>query len=356
MGSRTSLAERMRELAEHRVPFVHAVVVRAQVPTSVQAGDDAIVLPDGSIEGFVGGRCAEQSVRTAALGTLRDGRSLLLRVLPEGEPAFPESPGARVVVNPCLSGGALEIFLRPLLPPPVVWVVGDGPIAKALAELAGPLDIAVRDAADPKGPAGATAVVVASHGRDEPQAIRAALDAGVGYIGLVASRRRGAAVLDEMGLAEEERRRIRTPAGLGIGARTAPEIALSILAEIVAEIRTKGLAPARDPEAKTPSAPVAVAAGAAEREAVDPACGMTVTVRPGTPYLKVGGEDVWFCCAGCRDRYAAEHAEPPTQAVDPICGMTVSIMPDTPHLVVDGKDVWFCGPGCRDRYAERAGR
>lgn len=300
MTPRSSISERMRKLTADRVPFVHAVVVRAQVPTSVRAGDDAIVLPDGTIEGFVGGQCAEQSVRTAALTTLRDGRSLLLRVLPEGEQEFPESPGAQVVVNPCLSGGALEIFLRPLLPPPVVWVVGDTPIAKALAELAGPLDFAVRDAADPQGPAGATAVVVCSHGRDEPAAIRAALDAGVGYVGLVASRRRGEAVLAGMGLTERERGRVRTPVGLDIGARTAPEIALSILAEIVAEIRTKGLAPA--------------------------------------------------------SREAAERAAPTTQVIDPVCGMTVTVMPDTPHLVVDGEDVWFCGAGCRDRYAEKGGR
>jgi xanthine dehydrogenase accessory factor len=387
----SKISDRMKELTADRVPFVHAVVVRAQVPTSVRPGDDAIVLPDGSIEGFVGGQCAEQSVRTAALGTLRDGRSLLLRVLPEHERGFPDSPGAQVVVNPCLSGGALEIFLRPLLPPPVVWVAGDTPIAKALAELARPLDITVRDAGDAQGPAGATAVVVCSHGRDEPAAIRAALDAGVGYVGLVASRRRGEAVLAEMGLTEDERRRVRTPVGLDIGARTAPEIALSILAEIVREIRRFDLGPAPLADASPAAEPVqaidpvcgmTVTAGAdtphlvvggedvwfcgtgcrdryaAEHpaEVIDPVCGMTVTVGADTPHLVVDGRDVWFCGRGCRDRYAARQAEPPMEALDPICGMTVTVMPDTPHLVVDGKDVWFCGAGCRDRYAEKGGR
>ncbi|MEV5410019.1 XdhC family protein [Thermopolyspora sp. NPDC052614] len=346
--SGSSIADRMKELAADRVPFVHAVVVRAQVPASVRPGDDAIVLPDGSIEGFVGGQCAEQSVRTAALGTLRDGRSLLLRVLPEDEQDFPDSPGAQVVVNPCLSGGALEIFLQPLLPPPVLWIVGDTPIAKALAQLAAPLDFAVRPAADEQGPAGATAVVVASHGRDEPAAIRAALDAGVGYVGLVASRRRGEAVLTEMGLTEDERRRVHSPVGIDIGARTAPEIALSILAEIVREIRRSDLGPAPLAKADQPAAPT---------QAVDPVCGMSVTVTPQTPHLLVGGEDVWFCGTGCRDRYAAaRQAEAPVQAIDPICGMTVTVMPDTPHLAIDGEDVWFCGMGCRDRYAEKGGR
>src|ERR1700712_655578 len=107
---------RMSELLTQRVPFVHATVVRAQDPTSARAGDAAIVLADGTIEGFVGGQCAEGSVRSAALGALADGKTVLLRVLPDDAGSFPESPGAQVVVNPCLSGGAMEIFLEPLLP------------------------------------------------------------------------------------------------------------------------------------------------------------------------------------------------------------------------------------------------
>ncbi|GAA4582411.1 XdhC family protein [Planotetraspora phitsanulokensis] len=299
-----TISARMKELTDDRVPFVHAVVVRAQFPTAVSAGDDAIVLPDGSIEGFVGGQCAESSVRTAALGALQDGQSVLLRVLPEDDLDFPESPGARIVVNPCLSGGALEIFLQPQLPPPVLWVVGDSPIAEALAALARSLDFSVRRTRDERGPAGATAVVVSSHGRDEIPAVRAALDAGVGFVGLVASSRRGAAVLAEMGLSEAERRRIHTPVGLRIGARTAQEIALSVLAEIVAAVRTQGLAPAHR-------------GGQAE------------ALEPGPAYG--------------------------TQVVDPVCGMTVTIAADTPHLVADGEHVWFCGTGCRDRYASSGG-
>ncbi|MDX6433469.1 MAG: xanthine dehydrogenase accessory factor [Streptosporangiaceae bacterium] len=289
------ISARMRELAAGRVPFVHAVVVRTQFPTSVRAGDDAIVLADGSIEGFVGGQCAENSVRTAALGSLRDGQAVLLRVLPEDEQGFPDSPGAQVVVNPCLSGGALEIFLQPLLPPPVIWIVGESPIAQAVAELARPLDFVARPTAHREGPAGVTAVIIASHGRDEVAAIRAGLDAGAGFIGLVASRRRGAAVLAEMGLSEAERQLIHSPVGIDIGARTAPEIALSILAEIVATIRSREPAPGTS--APGPETLEVL-------EVLDPVCGMTVTVSPDTPHMSVNGEDVWFCSVGCRERHA----------------------------------------------------
>jgi xanthine dehydrogenase accessory factor len=136
------LNARMSELLTQRVPFVHATVVRAQDPTSARAGDAAIVLADGTIEGFVGGQCAETSVRTAALGALQDGRTVLLRVLPDDTAPFPDSPGATVVVNECLSGGALEIFLQPMLPAPLIEVVGRTPVAEAVLAIAGILDYA----------------------------------------------------------------------------------------------------------------------------------------------------------------------------------------------------------------------
>ena len=112
-----------------RTPFVHATVVRAQQPTSAHPGDEAILLADGTIEGFVGGHCAQNSVRKAALGALQAGESVLLRVLPDGDVHFPEAPGACVMVNPCLSGGALEIFLEPRLPAPLIGICGATPIA-----------------------------------------------------------------------------------------------------------------------------------------------------------------------------------------------------------------------------------
>jgi xanthine dehydrogenase accessory factor len=180
------------ELARTRVPFVRATVVRAQHPTSSHAGDTALVRADGSIDGFVGGTCAESSVREYGLQVLRAGEPLLLRIVPGGQAAGAE-PGAVTVANPCLSGGSMEIFLEPRLPAPRVLVVGDTPIAHALAELGGPLGFAVEltDGAAVPDPDDA-ALVVASHGRAEEPALTAALRSGVPYVGLVASRTRGA--------------------------------------------------------------------------------------------------------------------------------------------------------------------
>jgi len=306
------LTARAAELRSERVPFVHATVVRAQPPTSARPGDDAVVLADGVIEGFVGGQCAEESVRAAALGTLEDGEPLLLRVLPAGDPGFPAADGARVVVNPCLSGGALEIFLEPHLPAPVVAVVGETPIADALATLAETLGFAFDSFRTLVGRQldEASAVIVCSLGRDERESIRAALDAGVPFIGLVASRRRGEAVLAAAGLSEAERTRVHTPVGLDLGGRSAAEIALSIMAQLVQELHRGGLGvpgrPSRDGSGPgVPGRPSGDGAAVAPGPSVDPVCGMAVVAGPATAHRQVDGVDIWFCSAHCRDAYAS---------------------------------------------------
>lgn len=232
--------ERAQQLRRARTPFVHATVVRAAPPTSAHPGDEAILLSDGTIEGFVGGDCAQNSVRKAAMGALQTNESVLLRVLPDGDVHFPEAPGACVVVNPCLSGGALEIFLVPEVPAPLVRVFGATPIADSLVELCGAMGYDARSG-DLDDLEGATAVVIASLGGPEAEMIRAALDAGVGYIGLVASRVRGASILSGLELTEAERLRVHTPVGLAIGAKTPAEIAVSIVAEVIKSIRVDGL-------------------------------------------------------------------------------------------------------------------
>jgi xanthine dehydrogenase accessory factor len=242
------LANRVTALQAERVPFVHATVVRAGRPASVRAGASALVLGDGTIEGFVGGHCAEPSVRLHALRALETGDALLLRIEP-GDGEGVAIDGAVTVHNPCISGGALEIFLEPHLPAPRVHVIGDTPIATALAALGGGLgyDVVAHAGGAVEPSTDDAAVVVASHGRDEESALAAALAAGVSYVGLVASRRRGQAVVAELDVSDDERARVHTPAGLDIGARTPEEIALSILAEIVATRRPQ-TAPAPLPD------------------------------------------------------------------------------------------------------------
>jgi xanthine dehydrogenase accessory factor len=334
-----ALDRRMVALAADRVPFVRATVVRARRPASARPGDAAVVLEDGRIEGFVGGVCAEASVRLHALRALARGEPLLLRVSPD-QPADPDEAravaedGALTVSNPCLSGGELEIFLEPVRPAPLLFVLGESPIARALTALGPALDYDIRSlsATDVTAEAvsGAAALVVASHGRDEQEALTLAARTGVPYVALVSSPKRGRAVLEGLDLTAEQRERVRTPAGLWIGARTPGEVALSILAEFIADLRgvavksdggEDGAGAGGGPDDGGAGGGVGGhgheggqrrgdrGAGAAEpRTAVDPVCGMTVALVAQTPFSDALGERRWFCREGCRDAFAADPA------------------------------------------------
>jgi xanthine dehydrogenase accessory factor len=297
---RGELADHVQRLVAERTPFVLATVVRARHPTSVRPGYCAVVLADGTIDGFVGGVCAESSVRLYSLRALETGDPILLRLVPgdgteEASAEHGDLVGEAVVErNPCLSGGALEIFLEPQVPASRVVIVGGSPIAEALERLstAAGYDVArVRTGDEVHPEADDFAVIVASHGAAEEQVLAEALRAGVPYVALVASEVRGTDVRAALDVPDPLRAQLHTPAGLAIGARTPDEIAISILAEVVSERHAHPIAPLADP-------PVV---------AIDPVCGMEVAAAPGSPYLEVDGEKVFFCGEHCRQAYAKEH-------------------------------------------------
>jgi len=291
-----------RRLADEGEPFVTATVVRAQSPTSVVAGNVALVLGDGTVEGFVGGACAEHSARAYSLQAIESGEPVLLRILPFGDESIgPEGreveseDGAVTVQNPCLSGGAIEIFIEPVLPAPRLLILGDTPIAGALLRLAAEvgLDAVPIDADASDVRPGDLALVVAAHGRDELRALRHGLERGLAYVGLVASKKRGDGVVAELrgdGVAPESLDRIDVPAGIAINALTPEEIAVSILAKVIAARRA-------EPRSRAAGAPTAI----------DPICGMTVAAVPSTLSLQRDGETVYFCSEGCKAKFEAAH-------------------------------------------------
>lgn len=291
--SRADLSARAEGLRRERMPFVLATVVRAERPTSAKPGDCALVLPDGSIDGFVGGACAETTVCAQGLRLLRTGTSTLLRITPAPTAEETVVEGMVSVANPCLSGGTLDIFLEAMIPPRLVRVFGAAPVARALVALGVVLGYDVRGAQDPADPLGvdADAVVVASHGRGEDAALRAALAADVPYVALVASRRRGEAVLAGLGLTAAERARVHTPAGLDIGAHTPPEIAVSIYAQLLAE---SAMSP-RPPGRSAPVPPVG--------DVTDPVCGMAVAAGPQALRVEHRGRAWLFCGPGCAQAF-----------------------------------------------------
>lgn len=273
-------------LAAAGEPFALATVVGVVRPASTRRGDRALVRADGSLVGWIGGACSEPAVVREALRALADGEPRLLRIGPAGEIEEGGTDDAVVVASACASEGVVEVLVEPQLPAPLLVVLGDGPAAGTLARLAEGVGWRVACAFDPR----ADAVVVATMGRGDEDALASALAADVGYVGLVASARRAGAVATELrrrGLDEEALARLRSPAGLDLGPCTQEEIAVAVLAELVAWRHRR-----------EPPAPPA--------EAIDPVCGMLVAIEPGALSADFGGATYYFCSPHCRSAFEAE--------------------------------------------------
>jgi xanthine dehydrogenase accessory factor len=315
-------------LAEHAAagtPCVLATVVGCEPPTSAQPGDKAVITADGRLRGWIGGSCSEPVVRREALRALAEGTPRMVHILGSSSaPSSSEGEGrgggdALTFATTCPSGGSLEIFLEPRLPRPLLLVFGASPAARTLVTLgaqvgfrtcavhpgARPEDFAadlVLPSLDlaPAAPGGDTWAVVATMGHYDEDALEAALAYPDVDVALVASGRRTAAVmaaLRERGLGEATLHRVRTPAG-GTRATGQAEIALFALTEVVTE-RLRRARPAPDLSAF----------------ATDPVCGMAVEVSGAALRVAHAGGTVYFCCAGCRDRFVQEPDRyPPREA------------------------------------------
>jgi xanthine dehydrogenase accessory factor len=256
-------------------PFALATVVRTVAATAAKAGAKAVILPDGTIsEGWIGGGCARAAVLKAARDALADGRSRLVSVAPadlladRGVKAGDEKEGVRFARNMCPSQGTMDIFVEPVLPRPQVVVCGSSPVAVAIADLARRTGFAVTVCAPASEQpafaeadrriegyalpveAGGRYVVVSTQGRGDEAALLAALAVDVDYVAFVGSRKKAEALkatLAERGVSPERLAKLKAPAGLDLGAITPDEIAVSILAEIIAVKRSKGSRGAAQP-------------------------------------------------------------------------------------------------------------
>jgi len=244
-------------------PFALATVVRTVAATAAKAGAKAVILPDGTVsEGWIGGGCARAAVLKAAREALLDGRPRLVSVQPpdalqdQGVAAGEERAGVRFVTNMCPSEGTMDIFVEPVLPQPQLVIYGSSPVAVAVAALGRRMgfllticapaaeqgsfaeaDRRIEGYALPVTDAGTRYAVVSTQGRGDEAALQAALSIEADYIAFVGSRKKAEALKDALlkhGVSPELLARLKAPAGLDLGAITPDEIAISILAEIIA--------------------------------------------------------------------------------------------------------------------------
>jgi xanthine dehydrogenase accessory factor len=308
-----------------------ATVVSVTRPTSARPGARGIVHPDGRIEGWVGGSCAQPIVVKEALRAIADGQPRLLRISKELPSDARRGDGVVEYLMTCHSGGTLEIHVEPVLPSPALWVAGTTPIAIALVELGSTAGFAVTlvdpiaaaedfpaarviSGADLGGldPGARPYVVIATQGQWDEEALAAVLRRDVAYVGLVASPTRAIAVRawlrEEAGLPDDRLAALRAPAGMDLGAETAAEVALSILAELV-QVRRGRASFVASPGPATHAGSEAAALASASIEPapdivlLDPVCGMTVEREHARHLAEHGGVVYAFCSIGCRTRF-----------------------------------------------------
>lgn len=347
--------DRVAALRREGQPFAVATVVARRPPVSAHLGDRAIIFADGRMDGFVGGACSREIIRKQGLEVLRTRMARLVSIRPDA--TGPGEPGTDRVIVPmtCASEGAVDVYVEPSVRPRSIVIAGATPVAAAVARLAramrydvvrvveaderpdieadanavgarvATLDGLEQVLRDAMANGGDCAVVVASQGHYDEPALETMLRAGVPYVGLVASRKRGATVRAWLGESQVPNLdRLRSPAGLDLGGRSPEDVAISILGEIVqcgASTVVAADSGQAAPAAPGPQAPKAsvpgrmlqmVAASAAppapasDTVAIDPVCHMEVDIAGAKHVAEVAGVTYYFCCPGCRARFVKD--------------------------------------------------
>ncbi|HKZ40979.1 MAG TPA: XdhC family protein [Candidatus Hodarchaeales archaeon] len=243
--------EKTRELSLSGEPFAVATVIKVEGSASAKPGAKAIIDHNGGmVFGWVGGGCAESTVRQEALDSFKDGQTRVLSLDLNDE--------VLGVGMPC--GGMMEIFVEPFLSRPELLIFGHGRVVESLASLAHSINFSVTvnssiatkekfptadfliDKTENEDiPIGTnTYVVIATQHKGDHFYLKKALASSSPYIALVASKKRTELTFSyvlEAGVSPEELKRVRAPAGLDLGGTEPEEIALSIISEIVASHR-----------------------------------------------------------------------------------------------------------------------
>jgi xanthine dehydrogenase accessory factor len=309
------ILEKAGALLAQNVPFALATVVRRERPTSGEPGDKAIITADGEFLGWIGGSCAQPTVLQEAKKAIADGEPRLVVLTPNLDEEARE--GVELYRMTCYSGGTMEIYIEPYLPAPQLLVCGASPAAEALVKIGAAVgfNVALIDpsATKEKFPAADLVLpqiepdelgavreryaVVATNGNWDEEAIKTLLPLSPDYMGLVASKKRFQQIrkdLTDGGVAQEKLDLIKCPAGIDMPAPTFPEVALSIIAQIVTLRRGQ--------EKKAAAAQGSVEASAAKL-AEDPVCHMKVDPVTAAASFLFAGATYYFCNAHCKSSF-----------------------------------------------------
>ena len=301
-------------------PFAAVTVVRNEAPSSGKTGDKAIVKSDGILSGWIGGGCVYSIMMKEVNEALVDGKPRFVRVSPS--PTEGGMIGIKEYKMTCHSGGAIDLYIEPVLPKPHLIVLGKSIIGRALMRIAKAADyrltVVAEDASAEIFPEAdtiktdfdlskmsfnaSTFLVVATQGDNDEKALAAALSVKCRYVSFITSRKKKDTIygyLKLQGFTDDQIQAIHSPAGLDINAKTPEEVAISILAEIIKEFRTQEV-PAdmfEKPKAALSEKPLMI---------TNPVCGMPISVGMAKYTVEHDGQLVYFCCDGCKIKFDAD--------------------------------------------------
>ena len=321
----------VQHLIRDKEPFAMAMVINRVHPSSGKPGDKAVITPDGKVVGWIGGGCTRGIVIKEALEAIQTNKPRVVRIQPDGEPA-PKN-GVVDYKMTCHSGGTVEIYIEPVLPNPHIVILGKSHVAMALGKIAPSMGYAVTVMA-PHAEQSAfpnverlhtgamdlgllqpnSFIVVCTQGENDEDALEFALQSGISYISFVASRRKANAVFKQLrdrGVTFDQLKNIKTPAGVDINAKLPEEVAISILAEIIQNIRSDNFQVSGKPTLEPATRQESTAA--ANRNSVEPSglyinpvCGIPVDKATAKHVLEYHGAQVYFCCDGCKVSFEKE--------------------------------------------------
>ena len=306
------------QLYQDKETFAIAMVVNRQIPSSGKPGDKAIIQKDGKLIGWIGGGCTRGIILKEAVESMQEGKPRLVRISPEGGGIV--NKGVKEYKMTCHSGGSVEVYIEPVLPRPQLLIMGKSHVAMALSRIGKAMDYSVTvlaREADPNAFVDAntltdepltekfihanTCIVVCTQGENDEDALEQALHSGVPYVSFVASRRKANAVFNNLrqrGISFDQLKRIKTPAGLDIGAKLPEEVAISIIAEVISFIRSEENVAQEEGEGQN--------AAFNEDIYINPVCGVPVQKSTAKHVLEFEGESVYFCCDGCKVSFEKE--------------------------------------------------
>lgn len=282
-----SFLKRLLELEESEEEFAIAEVIKSEGPTALKTGNKIIIKVDGSYEGWIGGFCTKDELIKRAIEVINE-----------------EVP--RTIQLETCHGGSVLVYVEPGAIKRKILLIGNNSITRALAKhshLLGykvilydelgnmkkddTIDLIIKNLNEVKITR-RTYAIIATMGEGDEKYVETLLNTNIPYIGVVAGKRRANDIFEYL-----KRRgmnditRVKSPAGININAKSADEIAISILAEIImfdsTQIKQKKLEP---------------------KESRDPICGMIISESP--YFSEVEGKKIYFCSKACKEKFDSD--------------------------------------------------